>query len=115
LEYVVAKYIPPTEATADSDLVMIYPDYYSLEYWQDSMGWNITMSAVVTYLIGLVLILFCDQFPRRRMLVRIYEKIKKREVIEGYTEEDDSISSCESGTSDSDEEDDGLVVGKFYL
>jgi hypothetical protein len=93
---------------------MIYPDYYSLEYWQDSMGWNLTMCALVTYLVGLVLILFCDQFPRRRMLVRIYAKISKREVIEGYTEEDDSISSCESGTSES-EEDDGLLVGKLYL
>jgi hypothetical protein len=49
------------------------------------------------------------------MLVKIYEKIKKREVIEGYAEEDDSISSCESGTSESEDEDDGLVVGKLYL
>lgn len=116
LEYVVSKYIPPTEETAESDLEMVYPDYFALQYWRDSMGWNLAYMALITYSIGLVLIIFCDQFPRRRMLVKIYETIKRREIIEGYTEEDDTISSGESGTSDDDEDENNkLVVSKLHL
>ncbi len=44
------------------------------------------------------------------MLIKIYDRIKKREFNEGYKEEDDSISSGDDdNTSDSDED---LVTGR---
>jgi len=101
----VASYDPPTSKTAQSDLKMVYPDYYALEFWMESMGFYVSIMAVVMYLLCLPVVLFFDSFARRKMLIKIYDRIKKREVFEGYKEEDDSISSGDDdNTSDSDEE-----------
>ena len=48
------------------------------------------------------------------MLIKIYEVVKRREVFEGYTEEDDSISSGDDDNT-SDSEEDGFVIGKRYF
>ena len=45
------------------------------------------------------------------MLIKIYETVKRREVFEGYTEENDTISSGDDDNT-SDNEEDSLVIGK---
>jgi hypothetical protein len=51
-------------------------------------------------------VLFLDQFSRRKMLVKIYEMVIKRELREGYTEEDESPESDDDhlDTNDSGQE-----------
>lgn len=99
LEYLAAHYNKPSEVVTDSDIKMVYPDYYALEYITDSFGFALVICVIITYIPGLFVVLFLDQFPRRKILIKIYEKIKRREVIEGYTEEDDTLSSeCDSST-----------------
>lgn len=108
---VVASYDPPSSKTKDSDLEMVYPDYYALEFWQESMGFYLAVMAFFSYITGLWIVLFFDQFPRRKMLIKIYETVKRREVFEGYTEENDTISSGDDDNT-SDNEEDSLVIGK---
>lgn len=109
LEYVAAHYDTPTNKTKNSELTMIYPDYYALAYWRESFGFYLILWAGITYGVGLALIIFCDQFPRRRMLIKIYDTIKRREVFEGYTEEDDTISSEETNSDIDDNSGSGIM------
>ena len=100
-----ASHYDDTESdVAEEDLKILYPIYYALDYWQDSFGFVLTITAAITYLLALIFVLFCDQFPRRRMLIKIYEKIRKREIEEGY---DDEESCSDASDSSSDEDSDG--------
>ena len=97
-----ASHYDDTESDVDKgDMKILYPIYYALDYWQDSFGFVLTIVAVITYLIALIFVLFFDQFPRRRMLIKIYEKIRRREIDEGYDYEE-SFSDASDSSSDND-------------
>ena len=96
---VVAQYIPPVNKTDESTLPVKYPDFFAMKYWLDSFGFYLTITAV--WVVGSfgIAIIFLDQFPRRKVLIKIYEKIKRREIEEGYLEEEDSSSDSDSDSS----------------
>jgi hypothetical protein len=78
-----------TESDVDeNDLTIVYPNYSALEYWQESFGFYLTFVTLILYLISLIITVFLDQFARRKVLIKIYEKIRKREVDEEYSDED---------------------------
>ena len=111
-QLVVAQYSAPTNGTDESTLTVKYPDYFAMKYWQESFGFYLTITAVwVVGTIGIAVI-FCDQFPRRKVLIKIYEKIKRREVEEGYLDED-SGSSSGSDSDSSDERNPIIRRGTF--
>lgn len=107
LELCAAHYDDTQEDVDESELKVIYPIYYALDYWQTSFGFYLTITAGVIYTLCLGIVLFCDQFAKRRVLIKIYEKIRKRELEEGWKDEDSgsdaSDESEKSGDSDDDE------------